>query len=51
MNLKKFFIKYCEDQDFEINHHQLEIINDLKNYYTENFKQNLFIKIFKKKKY
>ncbi len=49
MNFKKFFIKYCEDQDFEINHHQLEIINDLKNYYTENFKQNLFIKIFKKK--
>ncbi len=49
MNLKFFFIKYCEDKNYEINQNQLDIIDDLKNYYTENFKQNLITKIFKKK--
>ena len=49
MNLKNFFLKHCEDKDYEINQNQLNIIDDLKNYYTENFKQNYITKIFKKK--
>mgnify|MGYP005996860449 CR=1 FL=1 len=49
MNFKKFFLKNCKNKNFEINQDQINIINDLKSYYTENFKQNLFTKIFKKK--
>ena len=49
MNLKKFFIEYCEDKSYEINQNQLVIVDDLKNFYTENFKQNLITKFFKKK--
>ena len=49
MSLREFFIKYCEDKAYEINQNQLAIIDDLKNFYTENFKQNLITKIFRKK--
>ncbi len=49
MNLNKFFLKYCEDKNYEINQNQLVIIDDLKKYYTENFKQNFITKIFRKK--
>ena len=49
MNLKKLFIKHCEDKNFEINQNQLDIIYNLENYYIQNFKQSLFNKIFKKK--
>ena len=40
MNLKKLFINHCEDKAYEINQNQLDIIGDLKDFYTENFKQN-----------
>ena len=30
MNLKKLFLKFCEDNQFEINHNQLDIIKNLK---------------------
>ena len=49
MSLREFFIKYCENKAYEINQNQLAIIDDLKNFYTENFKQNLITKIFRKK--
>ena len=49
MNLKKFFIKHCENKSYEINQNQLVIVDDLKNFYIENFKQNLITKFFKKK--
>ena len=49
MNLKDFFLKHCEDNDYEINHNQLDIISDLNNFYNENFKYNLLIKFLKKK--
>ena len=49
MSLREFFIKYCEDKAYEINQNQLAIIDDLKNFYTDNFKQNLITKIFRKK--
>ena len=50
MNLKKLFINHCEDQQYEINQNQLDIINYLKIYYSENFTQSFFSKFFKKKK-
>ena len=49
MNLKKLFFKYCEINQFEINADQLKIIDDLKDFYEDNFKQSYFKKIFKKK--
>ena len=47
--LKKSFLKHCKDNHYEINQNQLEIIDDLKDYYSDNFNQNLLRKIFKKK--
>ena len=49
MNLKKLFISHCEDQQYEINQNQLDIINYLRIYYSENFTQSFFSKFFKKK--
>mgnify|MGYP003388836181 CR=1 FL=1 len=50
MNLKKLFLKHCEDQQYEINQNQLNIINYLKIYYIENFKNSFLKKYFRKKK-
>ena len=49
MNLKNLFLDYCENQQFEINQNQIEIINKLKDYYQKNFNQNLLDKLFKRK--
>ncbi len=49
MNLKKSFLTYCKEKQFEINQNQLDIINDLNSFYLENFKQTFLNKIFKKK--
>ena len=48
MNLKKSFLEHCKNNQYEINQNQLNIISNLKDYYIKNFKQSLFIKIFKK---
>ena len=50
MNLKKLFINHCEDHQYEINQNQLDIINYLKIYFTENFEPSFFNKFLKKKK-
>jgi predicted ATPase len=50
MNLKKLFLNHCEVQQYEINQNQLNIINYLKIYYTENFKQSFLSNFFKNKK-
>ena len=50
MNLNKLFIKHCENQQYEINQNQLYIIDYLKIYYIENFKQSFLAKYFKKSK-
>ena len=50
MNLKNLFLKFCEDNNYEINQNQLDIISSLKNFYLDNFNQSLITKIFKKKK-
>ena len=47
MNLKKLFLKYCEDNDYEINKNQLDVINSLKKFHEDNFKKGLLAKIFK----
>ena len=49
MNLKKLFLEYCLEKKFEINQDQIGVINNLKDYYIQNFKQSFFKKIFKKK--
>ena len=48
MNLDKFFLQHCKDKNFEINKNQIKIINNLKDYYYDNFHQSLLSKIFKK---
>ena len=50
MNLKKLFLKHCELKQYEINQNQLDTINYLKIFYTENFAQSFLTKIFKTKK-
>ena len=49
MNLKKLFLIHCADQKYEVNQNQLDIINYLKIYYTENFTHSFISKFFKKK--
>ena len=51
MNLKKLFINHCENNKYEINQRQLNIIDDLKNFYKDNFDKLFLSKIFKKKNY
>ena len=50
MNLKKSFLFFCEKRKFEINQSQLEVIKNLKDYYQNNFNQNIFKKFFNDKK-
>ena len=49
MNLRENFLSYCETKEFEINDRQLNIIDDLKKFYRENFKKNFLTSIFNKK--
>ena len=49
MNLYKTFLQYCEDNKYEINKNQINIINNLKDYYDDNFDKGILNKIFKKK--
>jgi cell division protein ZapE len=49
MNLKILFLELCEDKKFEINKNQIDIINNLKDYYTKNFNQTFLNKILKKR--
>ena len=49
MNLKKIFLKHCENNLYEINQKQLSIICNLEDYFNDNFDQSLLNKIFKKK--
>ncbi len=48
MNLKKNFLDHCEENQYEINNNQIEIIGYIQNYYQENFNQNIFKKYLKK---
>ena len=50
MNLNKLFLNHCEDKQYEINQNQIDIIDKLKDFYSNNFNQNFLKKFFKKKK-
>ena len=50
MNLKKSFLKLCENEQYEVNQNQLDVINNLQDYYINNFKKNFLTKILTKKK-
>ncbi len=45
MNLDKSFLEHCKKKKFEINQSQLIVIDNLNNYYKENFKKSFFEKI------
>ena len=49
MNLKKIFLKHCENNLYEINQKQLSIIRNLEDFFNDNFDQSFLNKIFKKK--
>ena len=48
MNLKKSFLLHCENNEYEINQNQIDIIHNLENYYLKNFNQSFIKNIFKK---
>ena len=48
MKLNNFFLEHCKNNKFEINKNQLDVIDNLENYYTENFQQTFLKKIFKR---
>ena len=50
MNFKEKFINYCKENQFELNENQLIIADELNNFYLDNFNQNIFLRILKKKK-
>ena len=49
MNLKKLFLVHCEENNYEINQNQLQIIEILKDYHNKNFNSSFLSKIFNKK--
>ena len=50
MNLNRLFLEHCKENNYEVNQNQLDVINNLKDYYIENFQKNFLSKIFKKKR-
>ena len=48
MKLKKSFINYCENNLYEVNEKQLEIISKLELFYKNNFQKSFFSMFFKK---
>ena len=50
MNIKKIFINYCKNNNFEINPNQLNLIEDLNKFYKLNFNKSFLNKIFKNQK-
>ncbi len=51
MNLNKSFLKFCKDNEYEINENQISVIKKLSEFYNLNFKQSFIKTIFTKKKY
>mgnify|MGYP006092179831 CR=1 FL=1 len=49
MNLKKLFLNYCKKNNLEVNHNQLDLIEELNNFYNLNFSKSFFKKLFIKK--
>ncbi len=49
MNLNKSFLKFCKDNEYEINENQISVIEKLREFYNLNFKQSFIKTIFTKK--
>ena len=49
MNLNKLFLNHCKKNNLEINPNQLDLIEELTNFYNLNFKKSLLKKIFSNK--
>ena len=49
MNFNQLFLKHCAKNKYEVNSNQLDIVNNLKDYYKDNFKQSFLNRILKKK--
>ena len=49
MNLNKLFINHCKKNNLEINPNQLNLIDELNNFYILNFNKSFLKKIFSKK--
>ena len=50
MNLNKLFIDHCKKNNLEINSNQLDLIEELNQFYNLNFNKSFLKKIFSKKK-
>ena len=48
MNLNKLFLNYCKKNNLETNHNQLNLIEELKLFYNQNFNKSFLKKIFTK---
>ena len=51
MNLNKQFINYCKKNNLEINPNQINLIEELNQFYNLNFDKSFLKKIFSKKNY
>jgi len=49
MNLNKIFLKHCKKNSLEVNSKQIDIIEELNQFYNLNFNKSFLKKIFSKK--
>ena len=49
MNLNKLFLNHCKKNNLEVNHNQIDIIEELNKFYNLNFNKSFLKKIFSKK--
>ena len=49
MNLNKLFLNHCKKNNLEINPNQINLIEELDNFYNLNFNKSFFKKIFSTK--
>ena len=49
MNLNKLFLNHCKKNNLEINPNQLELVDQLNNFYNLNFNKSFLKKIFSNK--
>jgi len=51
MNLNKLFLNYCKKKNLEVNPNQVNLINELNQFYNLNFNKSFLKKIFSKKNF
>ena len=50
MNLNKLFLNHCKKNNFEVNFNQIDLIEELNQFYNLNFNKSFLNKLFSKKK-